>query len=64
MIGWVGGGGIAGGIVSGFGLKAFVPVVGTANLIYVLGFSCSAFQNIEVLGSMMRVLADRLKGMT
>ncbi|MBB3114559.1 CRP-like cAMP-binding protein/ATP/ADP translocase/HEAT repeat protein [Paenibacillus phyllosphaerae] len=35
MIGLVGSGGIAGGIVSGFGLKAFVPLLGTANLIYV-----------------------------
>jgi CRP-like cAMP-binding protein/ATP/ADP translocase/HEAT repeat protein len=35
MIGLIGSGGIAGGIVSGFGLKAFVPLVGTANLIYV-----------------------------
>jgi|GEM_PF-432208 len=35
MIGLVGSGGIAGGIISGFGLKAFVPLLGTANLIYV-----------------------------
>ncbi|WP_246079216.1 Npt1/Npt2 family nucleotide transporter [Paenibacillus piri] len=35
MIGIVGSGGIAGGIVSGFGLKGFVPLLGTANLIYV-----------------------------
>jgi CRP-like cAMP-binding protein/ATP/ADP translocase/HEAT repeat protein len=34
MIGWVGSGGITGGIISGFGLKALVPWVGTANLIY------------------------------
>lgn len=34
MIGWVGSGGIMGGILSGFGLKALVPAVGTANLIY------------------------------
>ncbi|NHN32465.1 Npt1/Npt2 family nucleotide transporter [Paenibacillus agricola] len=34
MIGWVGSGGITGGIISGFGLKALVPLVGTANLIY------------------------------
>ncbi|MDF2815175.1 MAG: hypothetical protein K0Q81_1375, partial [Paenibacillus sp.] len=34
MIGIVGSGGITGGIVSGFGLKALVPVVGTANLIF------------------------------
>lgn len=33
-IGLVGGGGIVGGIVSGFGLKLVVPWVGTANLIY------------------------------
>ncbi|MCD1258582.1 cyclic nucleotide-binding domain-containing protein [Paenibacillus athensensis] len=35
MIGLVGSGGIAGSIISGFGLKAFVPLLGTANLIYV-----------------------------
>jgi len=34
MIGLVGSGGITGGIVSGFGLKALVPLVGTANLIF------------------------------
>ncbi len=34
MIGIVGSGGITGGILSGFGLKALVPLVGTANLIY------------------------------
>ncbi|MBW7475864.1 cyclic nucleotide-binding domain-containing protein [Paenibacillus oenotherae] len=34
MIGIVGSGGITGGILSGFGLKALAPVVGTANLIY------------------------------
>lgn len=34
-IGWVGSGGIVGGIVSGFGLKLAVPLIGTANLIYV-----------------------------
>ncbi|RIE02687.1 hypothetical protein [Cohnella faecalis] len=33
-IGLVGSGGITGGIVSGFGLKLIVPLVGTANLIY------------------------------
>ena len=33
-IGLVGSGGIVGGIVSGFGLKLVVPLVGTANLIY------------------------------
>lgn len=35
MIGLVGSGGITGGILSGFGLKVLVPLVGTANLIYV-----------------------------
>ncbi|KRE73873.1 Npt1/Npt2 family nucleotide transporter [Paenibacillus sp. Soil750] len=35
MIGLVGSGGIMGGILSGFGLKVLVPLVGTANLIYV-----------------------------
>ena len=35
MIGMVGSGGIAGGIVSGFGLKSFVPLLGTSNLIFV-----------------------------
>ncbi len=35
MIGIVGSGGIAGGIVSGFGLKIFAPLLGTANLIFV-----------------------------
>jgi CRP-like cAMP-binding protein/ATP/ADP translocase len=35
MIGIVGSGGIMGGILSGFGLKILVPLVGTANLIYV-----------------------------
>ncbi|MGG1553032.1 Npt1/Npt2 family nucleotide transporter [Paenibacillus ferrarius] len=34
MIGLVGSGGIVGGILSGFGLKALVPLVGTANLIF------------------------------
>lgn len=34
MIGLVGSGGITGGILSGFGLKALVPLVGTANLIF------------------------------
>lgn len=34
MIGIVGSGGITGGILSGFGLKALAPAVGTANLIY------------------------------
>ncbi|WP_239634972.1 Npt1/Npt2 family nucleotide transporter [Paenibacillus sp. H1-7] len=34
MIGLVGSGGLVGGIISGFGLKLIVPVVGTANLIY------------------------------
>ncbi|TXK81460.1 Npt1/Npt2 family nucleotide transporter [Paenibacillus sp. N3.4] len=34
MIGIVGSGGITGGILSGFGLKALVPLIGTANLIY------------------------------
>lgn len=33
-IGLVGSGGIVGGILSGFGLKALVPWIGTANLIY------------------------------
>ncbi|THF81747.1 Npt1/Npt2 family nucleotide transporter [Cohnella fermenti] len=36
-IGMVGSGGIAGGIVSGFGLKLLVPLLGTANLILVYG---------------------------
>lgn len=35
MIGIVGSGGITGGILSGFGLKALAPSIGTANLIYV-----------------------------
>ncbi|HZG87909.1 Npt1/Npt2 family nucleotide transporter [Paenibacillus sp.] len=35
MIGWVGSGGIVGGIVSGFGLKLAVAWTGTANLIFV-----------------------------
>jgi CRP-like cAMP-binding protein/ATP/ADP translocase/HEAT repeat protein len=35
MIGLVGSGGIMGGILSGFGLKVLVPLIGTANLIYV-----------------------------
>jgi len=34
-IGWVGSGGIVGGILSGFGLKLLVPLLGTVNLIYV-----------------------------
>lgn len=33
-IGLVGSGGLTGGIISGFGLKAVVPLVGTANLIF------------------------------
>lgn len=35
MIGWVGSGGIVGGILSGFGLNLMVQPLGTANLIYV-----------------------------
>ncbi|WEK53538.1 MAG: Npt1/Npt2 family nucleotide transporter [Candidatus Cohnella colombiensis] len=34
-IGWVGSGGIVGGILSGFGLKALAQPIGTENLIYV-----------------------------
>ncbi|MCQ6563020.1 Npt1/Npt2 family nucleotide transporter [Paenibacillus mendelii] len=37
-IGIVGSGGIAGAILSGFGLKAFVPLIGTSNLIYLYAF--------------------------
>jgi len=37
-IGWVGSGGIVGGILSGFGLKLLVPLLGTVNLIYVYAF--------------------------
>jgi CRP-like cAMP-binding protein/ATP/ADP translocase len=53
MIGIVGSGGIAGSIVSGFGLKAFVPLIGTANLIYL-------YAGLQLIGLAVVLLLIRM----
>ncbi|MDF2714039.1 MAG: hypothetical protein K0R28_964 [Paenibacillus sp.] len=53
MIGIVGSGGIAGGIASGFALKAFVPLLGTANLIYV-------YAGLQLIGLAVVLLIIRM----
>ncbi|WP_281885265.1 Npt1/Npt2 family nucleotide transporter [Paenibacillus sp. YYML68] len=53
MIGFVGAGGIAGAITSGFGMKAILPLIGTANLLLVY----AAFQLLALL--LMLVLRAR-----
>jgi CRP-like cAMP-binding protein/ATP/ADP translocase/HEAT repeat protein len=63
MIGWVGSGGIMGGIISGFGLKALVPIVGTANLIYfyaALQLLCllAVFQLLRMLPSPKEIFSN------
>lgn len=56
-IGWVGSGGIAGGILAGFGLKLIAEPLGTANLIYVY----AGFQLLSLLFvlSVLRKVPDR-----
>ncbi|WP_159886033.1 Npt1/Npt2 family nucleotide transporter [Paenibacillus puerhi] len=59
MIGIVGSGGIAGGIVSGFGLKALVPLLGTANLIYVYaGFQLAGLAVVLLILSKFPLQAE------